>query len=211
MRTDITARLSWWPFLLNPDLPSEGIDRTTYLIRKFGSEARVGRIHMAIAEVGQSVEIDFAFERIRRTPNTINAHRLIRFAGLYGRADEMVEALFHDHFVRGRDIGDVRVLVQLGADLELDVPLLRAYLRSDADLAIIYSENGRAHRLGINGVPAFVFEGSLITCGAQEPAVLARIMDVAREAHLSEAAGRALNDGGDLLGSVAAGARFDRA
>lgn len=181
MRPDARPQLEWWPFLLNPDLPPEGIDRTTYLIRKFGSEARVGRIHLAIADVGQSVEIDFAFDRIRRTPNTVNAHRLIRFAGLYKRADRMVEALFYNHFVRGRDIGDVGVLIQIGSEIGLDTRLLRMYLRSDADLAMIYAENARAHRLGINGVPAFVFNGALVTCGAQEPAVLARIVDVARE------------------------------
>ena len=181
MRPEIRPQLEWWPFLLNPDLPPEGIDRTTYLIRKFGSEARVGRIHVAIADVGQSVEIDFAFDRIRRTPNTVNAHRLIRFAGLYKRADSMVEALYYNHFVRGRDIGDVGVLIQIGSEVDLDTRLLRMYLRSDADLATIYAENARAHRLGINGVPAFVFNGALVTCGAQEPTVLARIIDVARE------------------------------
>ena len=174
--------MSWWPFLLNPDLPPEGIDRTTYLIRKFGSEARVGRIHMAIADVGQSVEIDFAFDRIRRTPNTVSAHRLVRFGALYGCADRLVESLFYNHFVRGRDIGDTRVLLQIGSDADLDVRLLRTFLRSDADLAVVYGENARAHRLGINGVPAFVFNGSFVTCGAQEPAVLARMIDVAREA-----------------------------
>lgn len=181
MRPEIRAQLEWWPFLLNPDLPAEGIDRTTYLIRKFGSEARVGRIHLAIADVGQSVEIDFAFDRIRRTPNTVNAHRLVRLARVHQRAERMVEALFYNHFVRGRDIGDLNVLIRIGSDIGLDGRLLRLYLRSEADLASIYSENARAHRLGINGVPAFVFNGSFVTCGAQEPAVLARIIDVARE------------------------------
>ena len=92
LRSVIDARLGWWPFLLNPDLPPEGLDRATHMICKFGNEARVGRIHTAIADVGQSVGINFAFERIRRTPNTVNAHRLIRFAGLYGRANQMAES-----------------------------------------------------------------------------------------------------------------------
>ena len=184
MRPDIRPQLDWWPFLLNPDLPPEGIDRNTYLIRKFGSEARVGRIHVAIADVGRSVAIDFAFERIKRTPNTVNAHRLVRLARVHQRADRMVEALFYNHFVRGRDISDINVLVQIGSDLDLDPRLLRLYLRSEADVASIYFENARAHRLGINGVPAFVFNGSLVTCGAQEPPVLARLIDVSREAEL---------------------------
>ena len=186
-RPAVDARLKWWPFLLNPDLPPEGLDRTTYLIRKFGSEARVGRIHLAIADAGQSVEIDFAFDRIRRTPNTVNAHRLVRFAGMYGSADRVVEELFHNHFVRGRDIGDSRVLVQIGEELGLDIRLLRPYLRSEADVAVIYAENARAHRLGINGVPAFVVDGAFVTCGAQESSVLARMIDVAREAEITSA------------------------
>jgi predicted DsbA family dithiol-disulfide isomerase len=181
LRPHIRAQLDWWPFLLNPDLPPEGLDRTTYLIRKFGSEARVGRIHSAIADVGQSVEIDFAFDRIRRTPNTVNAHRLVRLARVYQCADLMVEALFYNHFVRGRDIGDLNVLIQIGCEVGIDARLLQIYLRSDGELASIYSDNARAHRLGINGVPAFVFDSCFVTCGAQEPSVLARIIDVAME------------------------------
>jgi predicted DsbA family dithiol-disulfide isomerase len=96
--------------------------------------------------------------------------------------------LFYNHFVRGRDIGDLRVLIQIGSDLDLDVPLLRTYLRSDADLAVVYGDNARAHRLGINGVPAFVFDGAFVVCGAQEPPVLARMIDVARETHAARAA-----------------------
>lgn len=195
--------LSWWPFLLNPDLPPEGIDRTTYLIRKFGSEARVARIHMAIADVGQSVEIDFAFDRIRRTPNTVSAHRLVRFGALYGCADQLVESLFYNHFVLGRDVGDTRVLLQIGSEADLDLRLLRTFLRSDADLAVVYGENARAHRLGINGVPAFVFNGAFVTCGAQEPAVLARMIDVAREAELDPEADA--DAAGTLLQSVSHG------
>lgn len=205
LRPHIRAQLDWWPFLLNPDLPPEGLSRTTYLIRKFGSEARVGRIHLAIAEVGQSVDIEFAFDRIRRTPNTVNAHRLIRLARVYQCADAMVEALFDNHFVRGRDIGDVNVLIQIGSEVGIDVRILRIYLRSDGDLASIYSDNARAHRLGINGVPAFVFNGSFITCGAQEPSVLARIIDVAMEAEPADPGG----EGGLDLSASLIGDRGD--
>lgn len=192
--------LLWWPFLLNPDLPPEGIDRTAYLVRKFGSEARVARVHAAIADVGQSVDIDFAFERIRRTPNTLNAHRLVRFAGFYGLAERIVDALFHHHFVRGRDIGDIRVLAGIGGEeLGIDPRTLRGYLAGESDLSVVYAENARAHRLGINGVPAFVFDGSFVTCGAQEPVVLARLMDVAREARHCGWTGAAPGDDLDAL------------
>jgi predicted DsbA family dithiol-disulfide isomerase len=182
LRPGIDVRLKWWPFLLNPDLPSEGVDRNSQLIRKFGSEARVGRVQVAIAEVGEAVGIEFSFDRIRRTPNTLNAHRLVRFAAMYGCADTTVEALFNAYFVRGQDIGDFRVLMQIGIEMHLDPRPLRAFLKSDADLASILGDNARAHRLGINGVPAFVFDNAFVTCGAQEPGVLARMIDVASEA-----------------------------
>lgn len=172
----------WWPFLLSPDMPADGVDRGRFLIRKFGSEARVARIFRAIAHVGQSVGIAFAFERIARAPNTRNAHRLVRFAEPWGRADAAVEALFYGHFVLGRDIGDLAVLVEIGRAVGLDPGRLRRYLTSDADVAVIAEENARAHRLGINGVPAFVFARSFIVCGAQDPRVLARMLDVGREA-----------------------------
>lgn len=180
-RPGLTPTLRWWPFLLNPDLPPEGIDRGAHLTRKFGSEARVARLYSAIAEFGQSVEIDFAFDRIRRTPNTLNAHRLVRFADAHGKAEAAVEALFFNHFVRGRDIGDGDVLIAIGASLGLDANAVRTHLRSEADVAAVYEDNARAHRLGINGVPTFVFNGVFVISGAQEPAVLARMLDVARE------------------------------
>jgi predicted DsbA family dithiol-disulfide isomerase len=180
-RPQVAPAVRWWPFLLNPNLPPDGIDRSTYLLRKFGSEARVGRVYGAIADVGQSVEIDFAFDRIRRTPNTVNAHRLIRFADAHGQADAAVEALFFNLFVAGRDIGEIRVLMDIGADLGLGGEALGRYLTGDAELALIYAENARAHRLGINGVPSFVFNNAFVVSGAQEPGALVRMLEVARE------------------------------
>jgi predicted DsbA family dithiol-disulfide isomerase len=182
MRPGLDVRRRWWPFLLNPDMPAEGIDRTGYLIRKFGSEVRVARIFGAIAHVGQSVEIPFAFERIRRTPNTVNAHRLVRFAGNHGLAEFAVEALFQSHFVKGRDIGNSDVLAGIGEEIGLPGAVVRRYLLSDTDVAAVHADNARAHRLGINGVPAFVFQETFVICGAQEPIVLARMLDVAQEA-----------------------------
>ena len=87
LRPDVKARFSWWPFLLNREMPLEGVDRTAYLIRKFGSEARVKRIYGSIVETGQSVDIDFAFERIDRTPNSLDSHRLVMFAQRDGVAN----------------------------------------------------------------------------------------------------------------------------
>ncbi len=182
LRPGTTAVARWRPFLLNPEMPADGIDRTAYLVKKFGSEARLRRIYGAIAEAGQSVEIDFSFERIRRTPSSVNSHRLMRFAEGAGKADACMEALFLAYFINGHDIGETGVLLEIGANLGLDRDGLAAYLESGTDVDFVYEENARAHRLGINGVPSFVFDGRFVTSGAQEPQVLARMIDAAEAA-----------------------------
>lgn len=180
MRPNCDVRIRWRPFMLNPDMPPSGIDRTAYLIKKFGSETRVRRVYGAIGEAGQSVAIDFAFDRIRRTPNSVASHRLIRRAADSIDVSPLVERLFEAYFIDGADIGDVNVLVDIGVDFGLARAQLRDYLESDTDVAEVYEENARAHRLGINGVPAFAFEGNMMISGAQEPEVLVRVLDAAK-------------------------------
>lgn len=179
MRPNAKIKINWRPFMLNPDIPDDGIDRTAYLIKKFGSETRIRRVYGAIDEAGHSVEIKFAFERIQRTPSSVSSHRLIRYAAHFVNVAPMVEQLFESYFVDGIDIGDTNVLVDIGVSYGLEPASLRAYLESDADVAAIYEENARAHRLGVNGVPAFAFEGSMVISGAQEPEVLVRVLDAA--------------------------------
>jgi predicted DsbA family dithiol-disulfide isomerase len=182
LRPHVRAAPKWRPFLLNPEMPPEGIDRALYLVRKFGSEARVRRMFGAISEAGSSEEIDFAFERIRRTPNSVDSHRLVRLADRLGLADAAVEALFFAYFVEGRNVGDRRVLVEVAAGVGLDAQEARAYLDSDEDVTAVYDENARAHRLGVNGVPSFIFNGRMVISGAQDPQVLARMIDAAEAA-----------------------------
>ena len=179
LRPDLDVKLAWHAFLLNSEMPAGGIVRNLYLTRKFGSEARVRRIYGAIEEAGQSVEINFAFARIARTPNSVDSHRLIRFAERTGKADAMVETLFIEYFINGRDIGSRPVLLDFGRKLDLDVEGLRDYLDSEEDVRSIYDENSRAHRLGVNGVPSFVFNEKMVISGAQEPQVLASMIDAA--------------------------------
>ena len=179
MRPKLSVTIQWHPFLLNPDMPPNGIDRTAYLIKKFGSEARVHRIYGAIGEAGESVEIEFAFDRIRRTPNSILSHKLIRYASERIAPDSLVEDIFAAYFIKGSDIGDIPVLMDLAAHHGLNLDALEEYLESDLDADTVYEENARAHRLGINGVPAFNFNGGMVISGAQEPEVLVRVMDAA--------------------------------
>lgn len=178
-RPHVKVELGWWPFLLNPDMPYGGMERGIYLARKFGSESRVRRVYGAIADAGQSVDIDFAFDRIRHTPNSVSSHRLVQFAARAGRGDAAVEALFFGYFIDGRNIGETDTLLAIGCDLGLDGKALSAYLAGYEDVAFVYEENARAHRKGINSVPSFVFNGSMVISGAHEPQVLARMIDAA--------------------------------
>ncbi len=179
LRPDLRIETVWHPFLLNPDMPPGGIDRTAYLIKKFGSETRVRRIYGAIGEAGQSVEIDFAFDRIARTPNSVDSHRLIRFAARSMDPAPLVESLFENYFLAGRDIGRLEVLLDIAQEHGLDPDAVAEFLKSEEEVDAIYEENARAHRLGVNGVPAFAFDGGMVISGAQEPEVLVRVMDAA--------------------------------
>ncbi len=178
-RPDLRCGLIWRPFLLNPDMPSGGMPRTDYVLRKFGSEERGRRLYTSIGDIGRTEGIDFRFDRIRRAPNSVPAHRLVRYASRLARADSLVPALFAAHFTEGRDIGDVSVLVALASGVGLDPAATRRYLMSDEDTEAVHADNLRAHRLGINGVPCFVIAGRHAIAGAQEPDVLERLLDVA--------------------------------
>jgi len=186
-RPGTRADIRWRPFLLNPDIPLEGIDRRTYLDRKFGGPARVQRVHSAVAAAGEVEGITFDFDSITRAPNTLNSHRMIRFAAGMGREAETVEALYRGYFCEGRDIGQISQLVDIGAALRLPEKALESYLLSDADIAAVMNDNARAHRLGVNGVPCLVLEDLYAVAGAQEPDVLLRLIDIAREAEAEAA------------------------
>jgi predicted DsbA family dithiol-disulfide isomerase len=178
-RPDIVFDLVWRPFLLNPDMPRAGMTRADYVVRKFGGEERARRLYGSIADIGRAEGVMFRFDRIRRTPSSIDAHRLVRWASGSGRGSEMVEALFSAHFTDGRDIGDAQVLAAVAASCGMDPVEAQVFLASDAEADTVHSENLRAHRLGINGVPCFVVGGRHAIAGAQEPEVIERLLDVA--------------------------------
>ena len=178
-RPDVVADLLWRPFLLNPDIPPAGLPRQEFLTRKFGGEERARRLHATIAELGAAEGVPFRFERIRRMPSSLDAHRLVRFAAREGLAEPLVEALFHAHFAEGADIGHADTLARLAARVGLEPAAARRFLDSGAEADAVHAENLRVHRLGINGVPSFVVAGRHAIAGAQEPEVLERLIDVA--------------------------------
>jgi predicted DsbA family dithiol-disulfide isomerase len=178
-RPDLLTDITWRPFLLNPDMPRAGVPRAEYMVRKFGGEERARRLYASITAIAEMEGLRFRFDRIRRTPSSVDAHRLVRQAGAHGRGTEMVMALFEAHFTDGRDIGDVQVLADLAAAHGFNGPAIRAFLASDADTDTVHADNLRAHRLGINGVPCFIVGARHAIAGAQEPEVIERLLDVA--------------------------------
>ena len=174
--------VEWRPFQLNPDMPAEGVDRMRYLVSKFGSEERVAEIFTAIEQAGESEGIEFVFDRIARTPNTVDSHRLIEYAGAHDAQDGVVESLFHRYFEQGEDISDHGVLTAAGVDGGLDEDELRRFLEGDDGLAEVRKESEAASRAGISGVPCFIFEGRYAVSGAQSPDVFERVFELAAAA-----------------------------
>jgi predicted DsbA family dithiol-disulfide isomerase len=161
------ARVIWRPFQLNPTMPKAGMDRRTYLEAKFGGAGEMKAIQDRVAAVGTTVGIDFAFDRIKRTPNTFDAHRLIWFALQQGRQDEAVEELFHGYFIESLPIGEVETLVSLAVRAGLEGDQVSRWLQSQEGVEAVRQEEAQGHQLGIRGVPYFVLNGTSTLSGAQ--------------------------------------------
>jgi predicted DsbA family dithiol-disulfide isomerase len=172
--------IAWRPFELNPAMAAEGMARGDYLALKFGGPERARQVYGTIAQAGREEGIAFAFDRIRRTPNSFNAHRLIRYAGPSGRQDEVVEALFRGYFLDGLDIGDRDVLAAIGASAGLGREELDAYLASGAGARATRIDEAQARTLGIDAVPCFIVNARHAITGAQSPETFTRIFDLAR-------------------------------
>jgi predicted DsbA family dithiol-disulfide isomerase len=178
-RQDLAIDLIWRPFLLNPDMPRQGMSRADYMIRKFGAEDRARRLYSSITEIAAAEGIVFNFANIRRTPNSVDAHRMIRYAAHPLIADRLVESIFRAHFIDGLDIGQPDILADLAAAQGLDRQVTLAFLASSEGTEFVHAENLHAHRLGINGVPCFLIDGDHAIAGAQESEVLERLIDLA--------------------------------
>ena len=178
-RRDLSVEMVWRPFLLNPDMPRSGMSRSDYMIRKFGAEERGRRLYHSITELGAAEGIEFNFPAIRRTPSSVDAHRLIRYAQAFGAADILVDEIFRAHFVEGLDIGAPATLARLAAAQGVDSRATTLFLASNEGTEFVHAENLHAHRLGINGVPCFLIDGEHAIAGAQEVEVLERLIDLA--------------------------------
>ena len=176
-RPDLTVDIAWHAFQLNPDMPDGGMDRESYLASKFGSAARAASIYDDIEQAGAGEGIRFAFDSIRRTPNTINAHRLILLAGKHDVQGAVVERLFQRYFLEGGDIGDIEQLVAIAAEAGIDETVTQDYLDSDEGVEEVTNEDRQMRHIGVTGVPCFIIDKRYAVSGAQAPEVFQRIFD----------------------------------
>lgn len=192
-RPDIDAEVIWHAFQLNPDMPEEGMDRRTYLETKFGGPERAREIYARVAAEGSKESIPFAFDAIKRTPNTLESHRLVRWAaGQPGGQDPLVEALFEAYFINGEDVGDRQTLVRVAMRAGLDGDAVRTFLEGGEERGEVEQEDLRARMAGITGVPCFIVDGKIAIPGAVEPQVFFQVFDRLDE----QPAGRAASGDG---------------
>lgn len=169
--------IEWHPFQLNPDMPEGGMDRRAYLEAKFGGRDNAVRTYARIDEHARAAGLALDFGAIRRTPNTVDAHRLIHWAGLEGRQNAAVANLFRAYFEEGRDIGDPAVLTDIAGRAGLDPAMTGRLLEGDADRADIRTRDAHARARGVTGVPTFVVAGRHVVPGAQPAGFWTGVID----------------------------------
>ena len=182
MRPDIAFDVKWRPYRLDPTVPREGMDRKAYMRMRFGSDPKkILEMYKQVIIEGEKDGIAFNFEAMARRPDSMNSHRLIRWAETAGVQDDLVERLFIAYFENGDDISDIRILSDIADLCGMDGLEIAELLESDADIAMVEREDQLAREMGITGVPAMIFGGRLAVSGARDSDVLLSIINRAAE------------------------------
>jgi predicted DsbA family dithiol-disulfide isomerase len=168
--------IEWHPFQLNPEMPREGMDRRAYLEGKFGGKEGAVRAYAPVVEHAEKAGLSINFEAMQRTPNTLDAHRLIHWAGIEGRQTAAVSALFKAYFVDARDIGDAEVLADIADSIEMDAAVVTRLLKSDVDAQDIRDRDAHSRKMGVNSVPTFIIANAHAVPGAQPPELWAQVI-----------------------------------
>jgi predicted DsbA family dithiol-disulfide isomerase len=177
LKPDVPVEVHWHPYFLNDWIPREGISREQYLTTKFGSAERYKGIAQRVSAAAAAEGLDYAMDKISRQPNTLDAHRLIKWASGIGKAAEMKQRLMDLYFTDGADLTNHAVLAQAAGDVGLNAEDVRAALASDKDITAVEQEAQQAKEAGIEGVPMFIFGGKFAVSGAQAPEALAEAID----------------------------------
>ena len=174
--------LEWHPFQLNPDMEPIGMDRRDYLAAKFGGMEAVDRAEKHVSSAAEAAGVEIKWRAVPRVPNTLNAHRLIHWAGLEARQTQVVSALFNAYWVESRDIGDSAVLVDIAEKSGMDAAVTARLLASDADREDIIKRDKWAREHGVSGVPTFIVANQHVVTGAQPADLWSRVIaDVAAQ------------------------------
>lgn len=164
---EIDLAIRYRPFQLDASLPAQGVERDAYMLAKFGDRRRIDDAHRRLTDLGGDVGIAFAFDRITRAPNTLDAHRLIRWAGAAGHGEAAADRLFQLYFEEGEDIGDRAVLAAAAEEIGLDGAEIRDRLDAGTDADSVKAEIAEAARVGVTGVPFTILAGKYAVSGAQ--------------------------------------------
>ena len=173
--------IEWHPFQLNPDMPEGGMDRRAYLEGKFGGKEGAVRAYAPVVQAAEEAGLKIDFEGMQRTPNTIDAHRLIHWAGIEGRQTAAVSALFKAYFENARDIGDPEVLADIADSIEMDAGVVSKLLASNADIEDIRKRDVHSREMGISSVPTFIVAGQHAVPGAQPADLWAKVIGEIKE------------------------------
>jgi predicted DsbA family dithiol-disulfide isomerase len=176
-RPDHPFAVEWHPYQLNPELPAGGVDRAAYLEAKFGSRENIIRVHEPLLKHAEAAGVSFDLPAIRRSPNTLNAHRVIHWAGLEGRQTLMVSRIMRAYWAEGRDIGNGATLAELATEVGLDRTGIERLLVTNADTAEIRSREAHSRQRGVNAVPTFVIAGKYVVQGAQPTELWLEVID----------------------------------
>lgn len=172
-RPDVPTNVNWRPFQLDPTIPSAGVEREAYMLAKFGDPARLKSAHERLEQLGAEDGIRFDFAAIKVAPNTLDPHRVVRWAANSGDQSAVVSELFSRYFERGENIGDQEVLCDAAATAGMDAAVVRTMLATNADRAEVKAEIDTARRMGITGVPCFLIANKYAVMGAQGVETLA--------------------------------------
>ena len=180
--------IEWHPFQLNPDMPREGMDRREYLERKFGGKEGAVKAYAPVVEHAEKAGLSINFEAMKRTPNTLDAHRLIHWAGIEGKQTEVVDALFQAYFADAKDIGDHAVLTGIAKDAGLDADATARLLEGDSDVEAIRDRDAHSRKMGVSSVPTFIVANQHAVPGAQPPELWKQVIeDILQQLKAAEA------------------------
>ena len=176
-RQNHNFKLEWHPYMLNPTMQLSGMNRKDYLTTKFGSKENAEKVYLNIKNTALEHKIQINFNDIKRTPNTLNAHRLIHWAGLEQKQNSAVDLLFSEYFVNGNDISNENILINIANKIELNKENITQSINSDEDLKNINDRIQNAGKKGVNGVPCYIIDNQYVLQGAQSTELWIQVID----------------------------------